>query len=299
MYDMKYGQYLVHVWDRWGKKTLIWSHTEYTYCLEYSLDGEYLAIGSADGNGSIRIWRTESYHATSSQTHMERPSRTPKQADTIILGNRSVFMMLSFSRTDSNLLASGGLRGGIQVWNIKERACIHSFESHGGPIHSLFFAGGTDIACIAVVHTGSIIRLWRAEGSSDLSSEIMGEADLGGTGPYRSVAFSPTGSFLATCFDSRTGNESTVAWYDLQTITKTQAVVMPDFTASHIAVTSDSKQLVVGDRKGRIRLLQTCDLSIQRDLNPAIPPVWSVAFDPTCRFLAVGCADGGLHLRTL
>jgi WD40 repeat protein len=202
---------------------------------------------------------------------------------------------LSFSRTDSNLLASGGSNGEIKVWNVKEQACVHSFNSGGGWIHSLFFAGGADIACLAVTNAGSIIRLWRAEGASDFASETIGEVDRGGFSP-REVAFSPSGSFLATSFRSSGG--TTV--HELETMA--QSVVMPGFTATCFAVTSDSKQLAVGGHRGRIRLLQIDDFSIQRDVDTTGElRVSTVAIDPTCRVLAFHCSgDGGrLELRTL
>ena len=51
----------------------------------------------------------------------------------------------------------------IKVWNVKEQACIHAFFNlHHGSIRALFFAGGTDTACIALSGAGSINRLWRA-----------------------------------------------------------------------------------------------------------------------------------------
>jgi WD40 repeat protein len=293
---------IVRVWDRWGKETLLGGHNSSIRCLEYSLDGKYLASGS--GDESIRIWHVESFHNTASKPHMERPTRTPKQADKIISGSRnsSTIMELSFSRTDSNLLASGGSDGEIKVWNVKELACIHSFESHGGSIRSVFFAGGAEIACLAVAQSMSVIRLWKAEGSSAFASETIGEADQREL-CARDALFSPGGSFLATSFNSRTGNDSTVALYELETMNKTQSVVMPRFVHSRIAVTSDSKQLVIVGRRGGI-LLQTDDLSIQRDLDPRkelpnMPPVCSVAFDPTCRVLAFGCDYGRLELRSL
>jgi WD40 repeat protein len=293
-------QHVVEVWDRWGNETVLGGYTGKTHCLKYSLDGEHLASGSE--YGSIRIWYTESFHTTASRPHIERPTQTPKQADAILVGARGPSTALSFSRTDSNLLASGGANGEIKVWNVKERACIHSFDSVGGSIRSLFFAGGAGIACIAVRHTMSIIRLWRAEGSSDFASETIGEADPGGLS-LADAAFSPSGSFLAIAVGSRTGNESTLALYELETMTKTQSVVMPNFTAIRAAVSPDSKQLVVGDYTGRIRLLQADDFSIQRDLDTrgegADMPAWSVAIDPTCRVLAVGYRDGRLELRTL
>jgi WD40 repeat protein len=293
------GQFVVHVWDPWGKETLLGGHTGKTFCLEYSLDGEYLASGIVDG--SIHIWRAESCHATFSQHLVERGTRTPKQADAILVARRSVYIAtLSFSRTDSNLLASGGSQGEIKVWNVKEQACIHSFNPGRGPIRSLFFAGGADIACIAAAHTGSIIRLWRAEGSSDFASETMGEANLEGWS-LRDAVFSPSGSFVATSFCSNTRHDSTLALYELETVTKTQTVAMPGFTACCVAVSPDDKQLVVVCSRGRIRLLQTNDLGIQRDMDTTgeAKTVCSVAFDPTCRVLAFGHHDGSLELRSL
>jgi WD40 repeat protein len=300
IFNSRTDQHDVHVWDRWGKETLREGHTDHVCCLEYSLDGEYLASGS--GDGSIRIWHAESFHATSSQAHMERPSRTPKQADTTLFGSRhdSIFA-LSFSQTDSNMLASGDDDGEIKVWNIKEQACIHSFDPGCGFIRSLFFAGGAGIACIAVAQIGSIIRLWKAEGTSEFASETMGNADVSFQSPH--PVFSSSGSFLATGVNSRTGNgnESTLALYELETMTKTQSEVMLGFVTACLAFSPDSKQLVVGDHNGRILLVQTDVWSIQRDLDTTgeAKAVRSAAFDPTCRFLAFGYQDGRLELRSL
>jgi WD40 repeat protein len=150
----------------------------------------------------------------------------------------------------------------------------------------------------------SIIRIWRAEGFLDFSSETIGEADSGGSSP-RNAVFSPSGSFLATSFSSRTGDEdaSTLALYELETMTNTQSVVIPGFIAVCVAVSPDSKQLVYGDdTNGRIQLLQTDDFSVQRDLMNTIgeaKAVCSVAFDSTCRVLAFGHHEGSLELRSL
>jgi WD40 repeat protein len=288
-----------HIWDRWGKETLLEGHTEHAHCLEYSLDGEHLASGG--GVGWIRIWHTESFHTITSKP-LKIPTQIPKQADAILVGTRGPSTVLSFSRTDSNLLASGGLHDEIKVWNIKERACIHSFTHGRVTISALFFAGGADIACLAAARSGSVIRLWRAEGSSDLSSEIMGEADQGGTG-FDSATFSPSGSFLAAIFTSRIGNwfASKLELYELEAMTETQFVVMPGFNAACVAVSPDSKQLVYDGGNGRIRLLQADDFSIQRDLDVTgeAVAVSSVAFDPSCQCLALGYLDGRLELRSL
>jgi WD40 repeat protein len=267
--------------------------------MEYSLDGEHLAVGCLDG--SIRIWHTESFHATTSHPHMEIPTRTPKQADVILVDSGFLFEALSFSRTDSNLLASGYYGGVIKVWNIKEQACIHTFDPLLGPIRSLFFAGGTDIACLALAGT-SVIRLWNPEGSSDSASGIIGNIDAS-EGCRLSAVFCPSGSFLATSKRpyTHTGTALTVTLYALDTTTTTK-IQSVGLIANCIAVTPDSKQLAVGSYSGRIHFLQTDDFSHQRDLDLGgveIISFSSIAFDPTGRVLAYGGHGGRLELRTL
>jgi WD40 repeat protein len=122
---------------------------------------------------SHRLWHAEYLHAPSSKTSRERPTRKPERAEKILFGGRNqAVTTLSFSRTDSNLLASGGSHGEINMWNVKEQACIHSIPGMGF-FKSLFFAGGTDSACIAAAGDGSVIRLWRADLSSEFASEAI------------------------------------------------------------------------------------------------------------------------------
>jgi WD40 repeat protein len=118
------------------------------------------------------------------------------------------------------------------------------------------------------------------------------------------VVFSPSGSFVATSFGSMTGDEhvSTIASYELETMSKTQSVVTPGSVATCVAVSPDSKQTVYSDHNGRIRIIQTDDFSNQRDLDKKgeVMTLSSVAFDPAyCRILAFGCHDGRLELRNL
>jgi WD40 repeat protein len=103
---------VVHVWDRQGKHTRLEGHTEEVTCLQYSLDGKYLASGSLDK--SIRLW----------------PLKTESADHSIILaGNDSFATALAFSPTDLNLLASGSVAGEIKLWDAINRVCIHVFVS--------------------------------------------------------------------------------------------------------------------------------------------------------------------------
>ena len=86
-------------------------------------------------------------------------------------------------------------------------------------------------------------------------------------------------------------------------MTKNQSIVMPGFDAACSALSPNSKQLLVGDDKGGIRLVQTDDFSIQRDLTTreacSSIAVWALAFDPTSRVIACGYLEGILELRSL
>jgi WD40 repeat protein len=306
---------IVHVWDRWGKETLLRGNTGNVTCLEYSSDGTYLASGSGQG-GLIRLWPTKSFHTTSTSTSSETTTTIPlaQQADSsILLGNNSYVAALAFSRTDSNLLSSVGWLGKIKLWNVKEQACIHSFQGPRNTIlPTLLFPGGNRSVCNAVISTRSMIRLWRVEGSSEFTSDTI---DIPGTDqghPGRTVVcrtFSPCGCFLTIAYSTPTRHQSgtRIDLYEVETMIKSQSVVIPGFASVCSAFSPDSKQLVLGGTQGQIRLLPTDDFRIQRDLNtrgggPARTlngRIRCVAFDPTCRFLAFGGEYGRVALRTL
>jgi WD40 repeat protein len=298
----------VHVWNRWGKETILQGDTgNITTCLEYSSDGTYLASGSAQ-RGLIRLWPTKSFHTTSTKPSSEKSTAMPlaQQTDSsILLGNQMFVAVLAFSRTDSNLLASGGRPGQIKLWNVIEQACIYSYQGlHNHVTPTLHFFGGNRIVCNAVLPTGSMIRLWREEGSSVFTSEVVvipGAGRLGDTEEFVCPAFSPCGSFLTIAYSSplREGSGTRIEFYELETMLTSQSVLLPGFASVCSAFSPDSKQLVIHDVKGQIRLLQTDNFNIQKYLNTGRGGR-CVAFDPTCRVLAIGSYnEGTVQLRSI
>jgi eukaryotic-like serine/threonine-protein kinase len=85
-------------------------------------------------------------------------------------------LALTFS-PDGALLASGGVGGGISVWNFKERALRNDFEGHAGAVESIAFtpdarqliSGGVDGTIRRwSLDSGKANGMWRLPGHKDL-----------------------------------------------------------------------------------------------------------------------------------
>jgi WD40 repeat protein len=298
------AQSLVHVWDRHGQQTWLEGHTEEIGCLQYSLDGRYLASGSLDS--SIRLWRVRSEsagHSSSSDESMNRVSSrgTPQsQSDIILLGHRSGIAALAFSPT-ANLLASGCQDGEIKLWDVNNQVCIHAFNPRLAGIKVIFFAPGDTIQCYVATFRGAMIRIVRNK-RMEFAFTILEEPSLGS---YPRAAFSPCGTYFAAISYIRRKMSWELALFDLRTMAKTQSVILAG-TMCHlfdIAMSPDGKKLATTNRSGGTRISECHDLIIQRysvEQRLAMPPLrWPVAFDPTSRVYAVGRFDGSVELCTI
>jgi WD40 repeat protein len=300
---------VIRVWDRYGEQTRLEGHTGGLTCLQYSLDGKYLASGSCDT--TIRLWHVASEskaaHSSSSDESRRRGTSrgTPQaQSDIILRGHRSDITALAFSPTDSNLLASGCRRGEIKLWDVINQVCVHAFPHRWG-IETIFFSAGDNIQCYVVTRRGRMIRIVRNE-SMEFAATIIEELSLG---EYPLTAFSPCGTCLAACSYMGSGSKWELALFDLRTMAKTQSVVISDHRhISDIAMSPDGKKLAITNNSGGTRLIECHDLTIQKYVDTIHEPRadeatvlwhWPVAFDPTSRLYAVGRLGGRVELRTL
>jgi WD40 repeat protein len=290
---------LVHVWDRHGQHTRLEGHRDGVFCLQYSLDGRYLASGSVDF--SIRLWCVTSESAAHSSSSQESRNR---YSDIILLGHRACIWALAFSPTDSNLLASGCREGEIKLWDVINQVCIHAFYPHIWSIETIFFSPGDNIQCYVVSAGGPMIRIVRNT-RMEFTATILEEPSLRA---YPLTAFSPCGTCFAVYMRGH-GTKRQLAMLDLRTMAKTQSVVLsggPNDLAD-IAMSPDGKKLVTTNKGGEIRIFECHDLTIQTNVNniemrpdeAGDTVYWPVAFDPTSRVYAVGRVAGRVELRTI
>jgi WD40 repeat protein len=284
-----YEQTGVHVWDRHGEHTRLEGHTSVVTCLQYSLDGKYLASGSSDG--LILLWRATSESGT-----------LQARSDIIVLGHRGVVSALAFSPTDSNLLASGGGLGEIKFWDVINQVCIHAFDTQVSTIRTIFFSPGDTLQCYVATMNGRMIRIARNE-TMELAATILEESS-----PVR--YFRPAFSRCGTCFAAILFREFSkggeLALFDLRTMVKTQSVVISDIVhVACLAMSPDGKKLAITHYAGGIRRFECRDLAIQEYAIEQTPEHAvrgsriPIAFDPTSRLFAVACGNRRVVLRTI
>jgi WD40 repeat protein len=293
------AQNVIQVWDRHGEQTQLAGHTNDVTCLKYSLDGRYLASGSSDG--LVRLWRT-----VTSESAAHSSSSDASQSDIIILlGHEHKITALTFSPTDSNLLASGCKAGDIKLWDVTKQVCIHAFNPRLAGIEVIFFAPGDHIRCYVVTLSGPMIRLERKKKRNkrlEFAHTILEEPSLG---IYPLVAFSPCGTRFAAMSYMGNGFDWELSLYKLKTMAKTQSVVVSGDHCNFagIAMSPNGKKLVTTGATGRILLFESHDLNIQKYVDNLehrsneAQGLWPVTFDPTSRLYAVGCVGGRVELR--
>jgi len=107
--------------------------------LAFSPDGERLAI--ADANGDARLWRQEREEPLESQDASAR--------------------ILAFGGKDGRRLASGGLNGVLQVWDLAAGGIPVSWHGHQGAVVALSF--GTDGREVISTGANDTVRRWPLE----------------------------------------------------------------------------------------------------------------------------------------
>jgi WD40 repeat protein len=169
----------VRLWDVAANTITVTLYTSWAYCVDWSPDGQQLAVGT--NSGEVQIWDVASQqmlHTWQSPTH-------------------TAVLSLGWS-PDGNTIASGEWAGEIYLWDVatgQVRQTITGYSNEPSDVNGL--AWSPDGSTLATTHPDGQIRLWDpATGQLTLAIEAH-------TGWARGIAWSPDGLLLASTGQDR------------------------------------------------------------------------------------------------
>ena len=239
----------------------LFGHTGRALAVAFSLDGRWLASGSAN---EIFIW----------EIGIDEPMYT-------LTGHTGKIQDLAF-RANGNL-ASASVDGTVRLWNVSAQQEIRAFEGHVGQVTSVDFnPGGRRIVSGSRDQT---LKLWEV-GSGQLLKTFEGHTDV-----VWSVAFSPDGSMIAS------GSEDgTVRLWDALDGSQRHNLTGHTQGVLSVAFHPDGNLIASGSRDGTVRLWNinstgSSDIGETEVFATYDRQVRSVRFNPDGHLLVVGLLD--------
>ena len=237
----------------------LFGHTGRAVAVAYSLDGKWLASGSAN---EILVW----------ELGIAEPMYT-------LTGHTGKVEDLAFRPNGS--LASASLDGTVRLWDVQTQQEIRAFEGHVGQVTSVDV--NSDGSRIVSGSRDRTLKLWEAN-TGELLSTFEGHTDV-----VWSVAFSPDGSVVAS------GSEDgTVHVWDASDGSQLHSLTGHTQGVLSVAFYPDGNLIASGARDGTVRLWNI-NPAVPGDTIGETDPfatydrqVMSVRFNPNGRLLAVG-----------
>ncbi|HSQ17254.1 MAG TPA: WD40 repeat domain-containing protein, partial [Anaerolineales bacterium] len=175
----------VRLWDVAANTATVTLNTGWAYCVDWSPDGQRLAVGT--NSGEVQVWDVASQqmlHTWQSPTH-------------------TAVLSLGWS-PDGNTIASGEWGGEIYLWDVatsQVRQAITGYSTEPSDVNGL--AWSPDGSRLATTHPDGQVRLWDpATGQLTLTIDAH-------TGWARGIAWSPDGNLLAS-----TGEDKRIVVWD-------------------------------------------------------------------------------------
>jgi WD40 repeat protein len=295
----------IRLWAVLERKLLatLTDHQDEVSALAFSPDGKTLASGGIDH--AIRIW--------------EIPSGRPLRA----FDGSCAVAALAFSH-DGKLI-SGGDDHLVRMWDIGAAKTTQTLQGHEQPIVSLILA--PDGKTLVTGDQGKTIRLWDLERAQEIRQipRRPGDADAlalapdgktlaaGGTnntlrrwdisgkelaigGGHQagiaSLALTPDGKRLAT--GSAAG---AMRFWAMDTVKDSAKRLGLGKDDALVACASDGKTLALAEGSSPARLIDVSNPQARASFSgPKDDPVWSLAFSPDGKLLAVGHEHHGVQL---
>ena len=270
------------------------------YSVAFSPDGQFLAVGSA--NGEVGVWQVARWKQIMtlsghlgwvwSVTFSPDGARLASGGDdgtvelwevssgqclTTLQGHTDWIRSVAFS-PDGARLASGSQDGTVKLWEVSTGQCLTTLQSYTGRVWSVAFS--PDGARLASSSEDGTVKLWQVNTGQCLAT-LQGH-----TGRVWSVAFSPDGARLASSSD-----DGTVRLWEVSTgqcLATLQGHVMWSTSASF---SPDRSRFATGSHDGTVKLWEVSTGKCLQTLRGHTNWVGSVAFSLDGTLLASGSHD--------
>lgn len=270
--------------------------------LDYSRDGDMLAIGSDDG-GVLICDTTTGQPLRTLQGHLERVFSVTYGEDVLVTGSTDGTVRIWDTATgrcrhvltghkqwswpvvispSGEEVATGDADGVLRLWDITSGSLRRELPAAGsGFIFSLAYSGHL----IAVAYRDGNLRCW------DSSTGVLRGEFGNAAGPVYRIAFSPTGDMLAAG-----GQHGTVRLWDPSTYR--QLFQLQGHTGGIYTLTFHPSEplLASGDTDGGVRVWDTTTGQLRHTLSGHEAAIYWVTFSPSGNLIATGDRAGAVHL---
>jgi WD40 repeat protein len=275
----------LNIWDlATGQiQQTISEHRYPVFCLDFSPDGQTLALGSMQE--TIELWDLGN-------------GDRPPTLQNILEGHSLGVFSLHFT-PDGQMLISRSLEETIKIWDLKTGELIQTLDSHAGPVWSE--AISADGKILAMGNLDESIKIWHLENNSGKlnASEFCvldGHSDI-----VRCLAFSPNGKFLASGSADRT-----IHIWRMDQSSENPSIVST--LKGHtdviycLAFSPDGKFLASGSADRTINIwrmgneINNYATSLEATLTEHSGLVWGVKFTPDGKTIISGSQDGTIKI---
>ncbi|HYT09834.1 MAG TPA: trypsin-like peptidase domain-containing protein, partial [Mycobacteriales bacterium] len=209
--------------------------------LANTADAAQIVGGCSDG--TVRVWdwgplRTE---IAAADDDLAAWDEAGDQAGRALLGHSDGVAAVAFS-PDGRLLASGGFRRDLRIWEVGSGRSRVVPEAHAGSITGLAWAP-SGFPMLASAGRDQLVRLWGSDGRP------LGEPFAGHTADVMALAFSPGGDLLVTG-----GRDATVRRWRTNGEQVGEPLRGHEQDVAAVAVSPDGTHIAGAGRDGTIRL---------------------------------------------